>query len=249
MKKVVLVIGIIIVLVGFVMGGMVLHAYAAGPTLKALGSSAPGTVTITGSNWTNALAVALYMDVPGNPPFLTGDDKYKVAVATPGSNGVFVTTFTVGPTLLGNHTITAVQGGNNAEATFTITNTSQMDSRPLDEIQKMIPAVTGDSGSLTYPLSVHGVVSTTVYTTVRHVSYTIDVAGLGSGDTVNLFIQFKNPTVHNFQTIKADGVYTYEFDAERWEISLDFSYTSTPLVLNWVETTIAPALTQPGGVN
>ena len=70
MRKLALAIVLIVILVGSGLGAMSLTSAApVGPTLKANGSSAPGTVFVSGSYWALGAPVDIYMD-PVNDPHL-----------------------------------------------------------------------------------------------------------------------------------------------------------------------------------
>jgi hypothetical protein len=112
---------------------------AATPTLKANGSSAPGTIFVSGSYWALGAPVDLYMDPVGAEPY-SSDVAHHVAIVWPsGSKGNFSTSFVVGPTELGEHKIIAVQGANPPVTLFTngwVTATASFwikSTQPLDD--------------------------------------------------------------------------------------------------------------------
>jgi hypothetical protein len=64
MKRLALIIGLVIILVGSIVGGMALHTGAAAPTLKVTSFSGvvPSIMTVAGQNWPAGIAVSLYVD-------------------------------------------------------------------------------------------------------------------------------------------------------------------------------------------
>ena len=135
MRKLALAIVLIVILVGSGLAGMSLTSAApGGETLKANGSSAPGTVFVSGSYWALGAPVDIYMDPVNDPPD-SSDVAHHVAVAWPsGSKRNFSTSFVVGPTALGEHKIIAIQGLVEQTAYFTICSTQPVDDRVLEEI-------------------------------------------------------------------------------------------------------------------
>jgi hypothetical protein len=135
-RKLALAIVLVLVMIGGAVGGLAaVNGAPASPTLNASGNSAPGPVIISGQGWTPGVQVNLYMDV-------RNDSAHYVAVATPNSKGKFSTTFTVGPTTLGNHEIIGIQNSTEVDAWFTLTSTQQVDNRTWDVLQGINDNVT-----------------------------------------------------------------------------------------------------------
>ena len=130
MKRVTLVIGMVIIMVGLVMGGMTLHANASTPTLNITinPGSAPGVLPLR-NNWTSPGPVALYMD--------NVDAANQVANATVASNGAFISSVMIGSTTLGTHNMIAVQGGTHVPVPFTITSKPPTDP-VMSDIQSQV---------------------------------------------------------------------------------------------------------------
>ncbi|MCX5991627.1 MAG: hypothetical protein NTZ04_04795 [Chloroflexi bacterium] len=234
MRKLSLAIVLILMLVGSAVGGMAVATSApAGPTLKANGSSAPGTIFVSGSYWALGAQVDIWMDVQDAA-------HYVVVVSPSGSKGNFSTSFVVGPTALGEHWIIAVQAGDpekTVKASFFIKSTQPLDDRTagiMEEIVKdpeiglaMFDSAYGRecwTQSGTYGIE-------TTYDGIRHVSLTICVAelsGLLNRDSVKVEIHLYSPVTAQpaipsgwceLDTIYSNGMKVYEFDSDGWRIT------------------------------
>jgi hypothetical protein len=130
-KRLIIVIGLVVILagtmVGFLSSGT---AGAAQPTLTVKGDSAPGGYVVLGKKWAAMSDVNFYLD---NTDADDVDSKLgKVRTDTVG-NLVFQHSF--GPMPLGVHTITAKQNGVKVSADFEITKTQLVDYRVEDRLQ------------------------------------------------------------------------------------------------------------------
>jgi len=124
-KKLVIAIVLVAVVVGGTFGG--LAAANGGPTLKAIGFSSPGDITVVGTAWVPGLPVDLFMDVP--------DVNHHVGVATPDAKGGFTLKFGLLGTVIGNHVVIGVQGfGPPVNAPFTLKGSSPVDDRTYQEV-------------------------------------------------------------------------------------------------------------------
>jgi hypothetical protein len=130
-KKLIIAIVLIAVVVGSVFGGLALAV--AGPALKAVGTTSPGDISVTGTGWTPGVLVDLYMD--------TQDANHHVGVATPDARGGFSTKFSLQGALLGNHMVIGVQGlvqglglPPHVDAPFTLKSSSPVDDRTYTEV-------------------------------------------------------------------------------------------------------------------
>ena len=125
MKKLIIAIVLVAVVVGGTFGG--LAAANGGPTLKAIGFSSPGDITVVGTAWVPGLPVDLFMDVQ--------DVNHHVGVATPDAKGGFTLKFGLLGTVIGNHVVIGVQGfGPPVNAPFTLKGSSPVDDRTYQEV-------------------------------------------------------------------------------------------------------------------
>ena len=252
MRKLALAIVLVLVLVGGAVGGLAVATSAnGGPTLKANGSSAPGTVFVSGSYWTPGVPVSLFMDKT--------DEAHYVAVATPNSVGRFVTSFVVGPTILGGHTIIGIQGATEIHAPFTLTSTSQVDDRTVNTLNGIGTVVDKTEGEVS---DIHNVVAhVTIFdseseyheytsdgSVVFHFGQTCHVSlttatDLDGNDSVDVSVQLGDPNAYwllgRIVAPSNQEAHTFQFDAMVWKISwhVDLLATTPTITLGWNITT------------
>jgi hypothetical protein len=241
MKRLLLIIGLVIVLAGSLAGGLALHAGAANPNLKITNFNGvvPATITVSGQNWDLAvMPVDLYVD--------TEDGVHKIAeIANVSSKGAFVKNFPLGSLSIGTHKIIASPGGGDkAEASFIVTARELMNEQTtealsdivenanygLEEIKNEVkniefcaPAFTSTYRTVNFSEAISPTILR--YASIRHVSLSLKTEGLEEGDSVSLMVHFGPPGGDLFYTdydeiehITKNGTYFFQFDTDQWGI-------------------------------
>jgi hypothetical protein len=268
-RKLALAIVLVIVLVGSGLAGMSLTGAApSAPTLKANGSSAPGTVFVSGSYWALGTPVDIYMDPVSDPPD-PSDVAHHVAVAWPsGSMRNFSTSFVVGPTSLGYHKIIAVQDSVEQTASFCIKSTQPLDdwtAQVLEDIQndpeiglaEIKSEVSNIEDALCHVAIINTYCSNETWTgggdhtrciwfchQIRHVSLTILPSAVDFGDSVWVEIHFPSTDtwgkLSSFLDNLGSDVKTYEFDTDKFRIVGHIKKSCGDLNCTWNIVTTKP---------